>query len=521
LAQERFEVGMRKAIGNILSRRRWSFPPTLLLAILFVGTLSCGEYPQAPLDEAPPPGPPVELSLTVQTLAAGPRVPADFLGLSFEMPVMADEQLASPTLMRLLMNLGPGTLRFGGNAAERTVWSPDNEAEGGGDFHLRPAHVDAVFAVARSIGWRVVVALGLARFDSAAAAAEAAYLVQSGGDALLGVEVGNEPNLYATQGLRSQAWTVDSLAAEFDAYAAAIRARAPSAALVAPSTWCTGGGTWFAGFLERHQASLAYTSHHFYPMGRTAPAGSPEHATVANMLSPELMARSRACLDSAATPAKTYGFALRVDATNSAYGFGQPGVSDVFASALWGLDYLFTVAELGVAGVNIQTGTNAEGGLSCAGVYLPVCDDNGFRARPLYYAMLMFHHAAIGRLVPVVASPSVDANVAAHAAVADDGTVRVTIINKEAATPMATSITLEPGLTPAQTTILRLTGASLQSDSAVAFGGASVGADGTWGPRGVEAVAGGKYSLTVPPASAALVVFGQAPAFAASVGQAR
>src|ERR687890_385647 len=81
--------------------------------------------------------------------------------------------------------------------------------------------------------------------------------------------------------------------------------------------------------------------------------GAPE-ATVENMLSPDLMARTRACVDSAAGPAAARGLALRVDETNSAYGFGQPGVSDVFASALWGLDYLHTLAEAGVAGVNIQ-----------------------------------------------------------------------------------------------------------------------------------------------------------------------
>jgi hypothetical protein len=485
---------MRQVIGSI---------------VITLAALACTDLPEDPTgDPAPPePGPAAALSLTVQTLATGPRVPADFLGLGFETPVMADTRLADPAFLRLLANLGPGSLRFGGNAVEHTVWSPEGEAGGDADFHLTPAHVDAVFTAARSVGWRVTVALGLARFDSAAAASEAAYLVKSGGDALLGVEVGNEPNLYALQGLRSSAWTVDSLAAEFDAYAAAILARAPSTPLAAPATWCAGGGSWFAGFLERRRAPLAFASHHFYPMGRTAAAGSPEHATVANMLSAELMARSRACLDSAATPAAAYSLPLRIDETNSAYGFGQPDVSDVFASALWGLDYLFSVAELGAAGINIQTGTGPEGGLTCAGVYLPVCEgEEGFTARPLYYAMLAFHSAAVGRLVPVVVRTSVDANVTAHATVADDGSVRLTIINKEAATPMDASITLDPGFSPAQTDVLRLKAESLQSRD-VSFGGASVGSDGSWGPRGVEAVAGGNYNISVPPASAAVVVF--------------
>jgi Glycosyl hydrolase family 79 C-terminal beta domain len=187
-------------------------------------------------------------------------------------------------------------------------------------------------------------------------------------------------------------------------------------------------------------------------------------------------------------------------------------VSDVFASALWGLDHLFTLAELGVASVNVQTGSDGDGGLTCAGVYLPVCDgEGGFIPRPLYYAMLMFHQAAVGRLVPVQVAAGNSANVVAHATVADDGKMRLTIINKEEATPVSASITVVPGIEPAQTTILRLTAESLQAQSSIKLGGTSVATDGSWGPRTVEAMAGGNYTVTVPAASAALVVFGDDP----------
>jgi hypothetical protein len=177
----------------------------------------------------------------------------------------------------------------------------------------------------------------------------------------------------------------------------AIEARLPAARLAGPTTWCTGGGEYFAEFLGRRRAPLAFARNHFYPMACRRRPGSPEHATIANMLSPELMARTRACVDSAAALAASHGLALRVDETNSAFGFGQPGVSDVFASALWGADHLFTLAELGVAGVNIQTGTNASGGLTCEGVYLPICaEGGGYTARPLYYALLLFHQMEQG-----------------------------------------------------------------------------------------------------------------------------
>src|SRR3954471_20720261 len=110
------EARMRKVTRNIGFGRGWSCPRLLLVAIVLAGTLSCDDYlpEEPPSDEPPPPGPAADLALTVQTLANGPRVPADFLGLGFETPVMADERLADPTLLRLLTNLGPGTWRFGG-----------------------------------------------------------------------------------------------------------------------------------------------------------------------------------------------------------------------------------------------------------------------------------------------------------------------------------------------------------------------------------------------------------------------
>jgi hypothetical protein len=247
-------------------------------------------------------------------------------------------------------------------------------------------------------------------------------------------------------------------------------------------------------------------------MGVPAPAGSLEDATIPNMLSPALMTRTRACVDSAAAPAAARGLALRVDETNSAFGFGQEGVSDVFASALWGLDHLFTLAELGVAGVNIQTGTNFSGGLTCEGIYLPICaTDAGWTARPLYYAMLLFHDAAIGRVVPAaVRADPPEVNVTAHAVLADDGTVRVTVINKEEATPV--EVRVETGPTPPGTEAgaQRLVGPSLLARSGVTLGGAPVAGDGTWIPRALEPVpgTGGSFTLSVPAASAALVVIG-------------
>ena len=87
---------------------------------------------------------------------------------------------------------------------------------------------------------------------------------------------------------------------------------------------------------------------------------------------------------------------FRIVETNSIFNEGQPGVSDAFGSALWGLDFMFQVAEAGGGGVNFHTGD--------VKAYTPIGPgpDGHHMARPLYYGMLMFKEAGRSAvLVPV------------------------------------------------------------------------------------------------------------------------
>ncbi|HET7600599.1 MAG TPA: hypothetical protein VFK09_09915 [Gemmatimonadales bacterium] len=479
--------------------------PALVLASVAVGAASmagCGDRT----------GPGVEAmsadsaQVTVRLERPGPRVPADFLGLGFEMPVVRDPRLAGdPALVRLVQNLGPGVLRFGGNSVERTGWSPSGGSGAPGELVLTPADFDRVFGFARRVGWRVIMDLRLARFAPDTSAGEAAALAAQGGDGLLAVEIGNEPDFFRENGLRGPGWNSDSLRAEFGAYAGAINGRAPGVLIAGPATFCTADGpAWFEA-LVAGERRLGLATHHFYPLSASAGTFSAERATIANMLSPELMARTRDCLAPLVQAAAARGIPFRLDETNSASGFGEPGVSDVLASALWAVDHLLTLADLGAAGVNVQTGTNLEGGLTCAGVYLPFCGDaaTGYTARPLYYALLLVHAAARGRMVP--ADVAAGSNVVAHAALDDDGTLRVALVNKESGRSVAVHVTSAGSYAAAD--VLRLTGESLDRGDGVAFGGAGVAGDGTWAAGAAEPVAraASGFDLTLPPASAALV----------------
>ena len=87
-----------------------------------------------------------------------------------------------------------------------------------------------------------------------------------------------------------------------------------------------------------------------------------------------------------------------------------------------------------------------------------------------------------------------------------DGKLRVTLVNKDLAKPIAASITVGGEFTKGEA--LRLTAPSVDATSDVAFAGATVSADGTWAPTTTEAltVSAGRTTIILPPASAALLI---------------
>ena len=185
--------------------------------------------------------------------------------------------------------------------------------------------------------------------------------------------------------------------------------------------------------------------------------------------------------------------------TNSCNNSGQQGVSDVFASALWGVDYMFTLAGHNSGGVNFHCGSG--------GNYLPTpiqAEGNQIIAHPLYYALLLFRAAAQGRMVPLdVAANGV--NLTAYGVVDNDDTLRVTVINKDLAQNAAVTLTAGSGYTRAS--VMRLAAPAVDSTTGVTLGGATVAVDGSWSPAQLEngTVNGGAFHTTVSAGSAALV----------------
>ena len=351
------------------------------------------------------------------------------------------------------------------------------------------------------MGWRVLFSLALGQGDPATDADEADYVYHSASDVLSGFEIGNEPDLFHSNGLRPSTYTVNDYMAEWRTYANAIQARVPAAVLTG-SAAAGSITTWTTTFASQLGSRIALLTQHLYPLAPTSAVSS----TASNVASiPHILgstARQTEDTDGSQLQQIAQGQKIpwRMAETNSCYNGGEKGVSDVFASALWGVDYMFTLAGRNAAGVNFHGGGT--------GTYTPIAvTTTQATARPLYYALLLFRAAARGRVVPVTVSTN-GVNLTAYGALDDDGTLRVTAINKDMTQDAAVSIAPGAGYTTALA--MRLAAPAADSTTGVTLGGASVQADGSWLPAQLENIpsSGGAFSTTVRAASAVLVVFG-------------
>jgi hypothetical protein len=454
----------------------------------------------------------------VQMNQLGREIPPEFLGFSYEAPVLTDDhfEVRNAALATLLSHLGRGTLRYGAHSVEFTAWSRTARARQPDERGVvTPSDLDRLFDFATLINWRVILGLNFAHGDPTVSADEAAYAVGRGGSRLLALEIGNEPDLYLQIfHLRPESWDYPDFRREFETFLHAIHGRAPRAPIAGPGTardviagplrlgpFLDSGPAWFPNFVKDEGPALLFATHHIYPMiaGSGIPPESLRYPSIANMLSASLMQRVSDQVHQLAVAAAANHLALRVTETNSAARGGQNGVSNVFAAALWGTDYAFTLAEAGADGLNFH------GAFACQG-YTPICrSGTDYMAQPLYYGMLLFHAALPGRIVPV--SVQSTTNLVAHAVLGHDGRLALVLINKDPQRSLRVEVEALEAYRRA--TLLRLRGQALDSGSSVTFGEHAIAADGSWAPGAGEAVEreGHVFEVHVPAASALLARF--------------
>jgi hypothetical protein len=197
--------------------------------------------------------------------------------------------------------------------------------------------------------------------------------------------------------------------------------------------------------------------------------------------------------------AAAIGIPFRIAETNSFYNGGADGVSDSYASALWVIDHLYTIAQGGGIGANLHGGGDGDG-------YTPIADSDGVvvAARPEYYGVLLTVLAGQGTLLDTTVAAGA-LNVTAYAIRPAAGGLNLVVVNKDSTQNLQLSVT--SGLTVNTAELLLLTGPALDATSGVQIQGATVGVDGSFAPQPAYQlpVSGSQVSCYVASLAAVLI----------------
>jgi hypothetical protein len=453
----------------------------------------------------PPRGRPV--SVSVATGPAGQAVPADFMGLSFEvrdLPTLAG-YATKGDLVALLRSLGPGVMRFGGiSADEQAAWV----AAGASKPAWASTAIDAsdlagIAALAKETGWLVLLSVNLGHYEPTAAAQEAAAAKAQLGPYLAGIEIGNEPDLFPRKHLRPPGTGVKAYLPQAEAYRAAIEAAAPGTPIAGPDpSTGTQGLTWVRDEAQTVHPQLL--TDHYYPLSSCG-----EHPTISELLSPHVRRKESEMLVRMVSLARTLRTPLRMDETNDISCEGEPGVSNTFASALWALDYTARAMSAGTVGVNFHdliAEPDSYSALAAHGADALAAGE--LQAAPKWYALLAAHTLVGGRPLPATVTGLAPGELTASAVRAPDGKLRLVLVNYDppGETPLAVRLRVPGSL--AGGSVLRLTGPSPAATTGTRLGGREVAADGVWStPGALPAVYGhaGSLAVQLAPDSAAVV----------------
>jgi hypothetical protein len=457
---------------------------------------------------------PIALSVAFDLHRPGPPVPRRFLGLSFE--VSSLRQVAayadSGDLVELLRSLGPGVLRFGGVSADtRVSWSdPQTPEPAWASSVIEATDLRRLGRLAARSGWRILLTVGLAHFDSAAAAREAAAAKRALGRDLAGIEFGNEPDAYAKHGLRTQPWTFAAYDAQVSAYRRAITRAAPGIPLVGPDV--SGSAvfrTWGRGEAAHDRPALL-TGHHYPLSCHEMPA-----PTIARLLSPRVRRLEGLSAHRYASISRARAIWFRLDETNTVSCGGRTGVSDTFASALWAVDYLARTMADGMAGINFQAAPANCTGYSALCALTPQGLATGdLHAQPEWYALLLARELIGARPVRSVFTRAPARDVDVRSFLAGDGRLKTVIVDDDPASTGPVTIKLHVGKRFGGASVLALTAPAPGARSGVELGGRAVALDGSWSePTALarRANRGGTITLVLAPSTAALATMTPAP----------
>ena len=418
----------------------------------------------------------IQTTLAVPSEATGPHVPADFVGLSYEVRELTNPDFFSAEntgLIRAFKRISSrGVLRLGGNTGEFGWWkatpdSPEPEhprtrevvGEPRANYYaVTPHAVRNLASFLEATGWTCLYGINMGTNTPARAASEAEFVAKTLGARLQYFQIGNEVNLFSRHLRDPQTWSAQTYLAEWLTLARAIVARVPGARFGMPDvnddvSWLPQiADAWRSVERPPHVTTL---SHHYYFGG---PPSNPD-VNIPNLLKPATMAKVQGKADTAAAAAAKMDTRVRMTEGNTCYRGGKPGVSDVFAAALWAADYSLLLARNNYSGINLHGGTGPIIASGLGGVmfgdavlkeqgatpdqiathphpyYSPIATfGSEYVLEPVAYGLMFAGSFAGGTLIQADLTAKLQAsgiNATAHAARLADGKTAVIVLNKD------------------------------------------------------------------------------------------
>jgi hypothetical protein len=439
------------------------------------------------------------LAATVHLDRPTGAIAPDFMGLGYEISSVSRPGLMSAgnrVYVQLVRTLSTrGVIRVGGNTSDFAHYSaaatPVSSAFG---TIVNDAVLKDLGGFLEATGWKLIWGLDLGKGSVSEAIAEAQAVLSGAGKSLLAFEIGNEVDLFVNAKHRNAGYSYDDWLAEYRSYKTALRARFPEIPFAGPDA--AGKTEWVTRFAADEGKDAVLLTEHYYREGQNPTS------TIEKLLGPDPKLQPR--LDQLRAASKSSGLPYRICEVNSFSGGGRPGVSDTMAGALWVLDYMFTLAANGCAGVNMETGVNHRDFISS---YSPIGDDEQghYSAKPEYYGMLAFSLAGKGQMLETEMDSSAP-EVKTYATQPKQGALTLTLLNKgqESAT---LTVTIGKRMDGRKASLMRLSAPSVDAKTEVTLGGAEVTPAGTWKPAKSEVVQvrNGQLGINLPAASAAIV----------------
>ena len=376
--------------------------------------------------------------------------------------------------------LHPITFRVGGNSGDTSFYNPQQTLPlprlPGPGWQYNVTDVDlAVLRVAmQQTRSQLIVGLNMRQSHNYTLATSyvSALAQHTGLEYVYAFEIGNEPDFYSSNGIRPSNWTLTDYVDDVNRYAAAIaRVLHNNATDVYYQAAAFATDAWTAQIpsVMANTSGVPYVSAsaHFYPT--TSCGHNP--VTALQLLSDDYAQREARFItrQRLVEQVGALGVPLVIGEGNTASCFGAPNVSNSYASALWTVDTLFNMADVGVTGWSFTVG-----GLyhddspyhvpvnDSAWQFYDCSDDNRVVVQPMYYAFRLFNlatanygallHTRINSTDPLVKVWPVRSTAT--------GTINVVVLHKNANATAAATVSIALGVHESQyaltATIIRL-----------------------------------------------------------------